>query len=154
MDLPNFTTYEISESGGWIDVRGTNFGAVRDRQDDYVADALSVFAKFGIDKYFGENKDAQEESMRTILFKNTLSSDYTKMKVEVRYNDFLKFASFACMYKMASYDPSLITGVSKEVFQVPLRVHKHLLMQQDPDAPPSIDPSVVLDRFKSRPTGG
>ena len=146
MGLPNFTEYESPEDGGWINVEA-NFGAVQDRQDDYVADALSVFAKFGIDKYFGEDNDAQKASIRTVLFKNTLSSDYTKMKVEVRYNDFLKFASFACMYKMASYDPSLITGVSKKVFQVPLRVHKQL-MQQDPDTPPSIDLSVVLDGFE------
>ena len=152
VDLPNFSKYE--DSDGWItiigeDGKGTKAsGNVRRSQDDYIADIISVFSRFGINGYFGETDEAQEENVRTLLFPTTFSEDCMRMKVEVSYANLLRFVQFACMYKMASYDPPLISGVSKEVFKVPLESYKDSIKARGGGLPRRyIDPSVALSGF-------
>ena len=161
VDLPNFSEYE--DSDGWItivgeDGKGTEADKkIRCSQDAYIDDIVSVFSRFRINGYFGEGKTAQRNSIRALLFKNTtVSSEVpgredvvsTVMKVEVSYDNLLRFVKFACMYKMASYDPPLISGVSKEVFKVPLESYKESIKARGVGLPRRyIDPSAVLSGF-------
>ena len=159
--LPNFSKYE--DSDGWITIVGEDgketeaYKKIRRSQDDYIADIISVFSRFGINGYFGETDETQKKNVRTLLFKNTtVSSEVpgredvvsTVMKVEVSYANLLRFVKFACMYKMASYDPPLISGVSKEVFKVPLESYKESIKARGVGLPRRyIDPSAVLSGF-------
>ena len=156
VDLPSFSEYE--DSGGWITIIGadneeTEAGKnIRRSQDDYIADIISVFSRFGINGYFGEGETAQRDSIQALLFKNTTVSRgdvVITMKVEViSYDNLLMLIQFACMYKMASYDPPLISGVSKEVFKVPLESYKESIKTGEDGLPRRyIDPSAVLLGF-------
>ena len=162
VDLPSFSEYE--DSGGWItivgeDGKGTEADKkIRCSQDAYIDDIVSVFSRFGMNGYFGETDETQKKNVRTLLFKNTTVSREvpgredvvsTVMKVEViSYDNLLMLIRFACMYKMASYDPPLISGVSKEVFKVPLESYKESIRTRGDGLPRRyIDPSAVLSGF-------
>ena len=107
-----------------------------------------MMSRFGINGYFGETDETQKENVRTLLFPTTFSEGCRRMKIEVSYANLLRFVKFACMYKMASYDPPLISGVSKEVFKVPLESYKESIKTRGGGLPSRyIDLSAVLSGF-------
>ena len=122
-----------------------------DSQDDYVDEIASVLKNFCIDKYFSGPDVSLEDSIRGVLFKNDISDDATKVKIEVKRDNLMRFIQYACMYKMASYDPPLITGISKEVFLVPLRAYEEAVKSVSLTTCPYVSPSIVLGEFETSP---